>query len=184
MFDQAKLAVVAYAVVSGSATDGGSSTRTNSGITTPPGDMGASTATSFEVEALRGPAFRLTLYGRALPYQGFKLTGKLKVETTFYPGNPVATQQVIGSEEGSTAQPRFSVPRISWRGPSTPSHVSLPHALPCSPSCTSGGSRREPRAKRGGAPRRGRATEGFTVMTLQKQPSLRQLTRFSLAPSP
>ena len=44
----------------------------------------------------------MTLTDRALPYQGIEFPGKMKVETHYYPGNPIATQQVIGSEEGST----------------------------------------------------------------------------------
>lgn len=41
----------------------------------------------------------LELEGRALPYQPFTLEGAARVETTWYPGNPVATLQVLGTEE-------------------------------------------------------------------------------------
>jgi hypothetical protein len=76
---------------------------TGSGITFP-GEGGASdtTAPSFSLETLTAPYRKLILTGRALPYQGLKVVGKMKIESIYYPGNPVATQQVIGSEEGDT----------------------------------------------------------------------------------
>jgi hypothetical protein len=44
----------------------------------------------------------LTLIGRALPYQGFELEGSMRMETTWYPGNAVATVQMLGAEEKPT----------------------------------------------------------------------------------
>ena len=61
-----------------------------------------SPAVPFTISELTGQKRVLVLTNRALPYQGFKFAGKMKVETTYYPGNPIASQQVIGSEEGST----------------------------------------------------------------------------------
>ncbi len=45
---------------------------------------------------------KLTLAGRALPYQGLSLEGSMRMETTWYPGNAVATIQMLGAEEKPT----------------------------------------------------------------------------------
>jgi hypothetical protein len=45
---------------------------------------------------------KLTLIGRAMPYQGFNLEGSMRMETTWYPGNAVATIQMLGAEEKPT----------------------------------------------------------------------------------
>jgi hypothetical protein len=39
------------------------------------------------------------LTGRALPYRPAEFSGKLRLQTTWYPGNPVATAQVLGPLE-------------------------------------------------------------------------------------
>jgi hypothetical protein len=39
---------------------------------------------------------RIVLRGRALPYQGLEFSGQQRTATTWYPGNPKATQQVLG----------------------------------------------------------------------------------------
>ena len=65
-------------------------------------DQSLSTAVPFTISELTGQQRVLVLTNRALPYQGMKFPGKMKVETTYYPGNPIATQQIIGSEEGET----------------------------------------------------------------------------------
>jgi hypothetical protein len=44
----------------------------------------------------------LTLGGRALPYQGFELEGSMRAEFTWYPGNAVATVQMLGAQEKSS----------------------------------------------------------------------------------
>lgn len=50
--------------------------------------------------ALRGQLVPSTgLIGRALPAPGGKWGGEQRVKTTYYPGNPVATQQVLGPTE-------------------------------------------------------------------------------------
>lgn len=59
--------------------------------------------TSFVITELVAPFNTLVLEGRALPYQGFRLSGKMRGEFTWYPGNPVATVQVLGAEEAPTA---------------------------------------------------------------------------------
>lgn len=45
---------------------------------------------------------KIQLRGRALPYQPFELEGTMRAETTWYPGNAVATIQMIGAEEKPT----------------------------------------------------------------------------------
>lgn len=45
----------------------------------------------------------LSLEGTALPYQGFTIGGTQRIKTTYYDGNPVATQQVIGPTEKNTS---------------------------------------------------------------------------------
>jgi len=44
----------------------------------------------------------LTLQGRALPYQGLELEGTMRAELTWYPGNGVASVQMLGAEEKGT----------------------------------------------------------------------------------
>ena len=44
----------------------------------------------------------LQLSGRAMPYQGFELEGTMTAEFTWYPGNPVASAQMLGSKEKAT----------------------------------------------------------------------------------
>ncbi len=45
---------------------------------------------------------RISLRGRALPRSGFELEGEQRTSTTYYPGNPSATMQVLGTTWGST----------------------------------------------------------------------------------
>lgn len=59
-------------------------------------------ASSFSLKELGGLKRELILRDRALPYRPFKIGGKFRVETSWYAGNPIATQQPLGSEEGST----------------------------------------------------------------------------------
>lgn len=44
----------------------------------------------------------LWLHGRALPYQGYELEGTMRAEFTWYPGNAVATVQMLGAQEKSS----------------------------------------------------------------------------------
>jgi nucleotide-binding universal stress UspA family protein len=44
----------------------------------------------------------IQLVGRALPLQGVRFGGEQREQTTWYPGNPVASQQVIGPTEEPT----------------------------------------------------------------------------------
>ena len=44
----------------------------------------------------------LELAGRALPYQGLELEGSMRAEFTWYPGNAVATVQMLGASEKAT----------------------------------------------------------------------------------
>ena len=49
-----------------------------------------------------GPLNVLVLEGRALPYRPLTFSGKMRAEFNWYPGNPVATVQVLGAEEAPT----------------------------------------------------------------------------------
>ncbi len=57
---------------------------------------------TFAIVELTGEKRTLELRGRALPYAGFSLEGKQRAEFTWYPGNPVATVQMLGTEEAPT----------------------------------------------------------------------------------
>ena len=45
---------------------------------------------------------RIELRGRAMPYQGVAWGGQQRTKRTVYPGNPVASQQILGPEEDGT----------------------------------------------------------------------------------
>jgi hypothetical protein len=62
----------------------------------------ADTASPLVIQELSGEKRGLTLIGRALPYRPIAFSGKMRAEFTRYPGNPVATVQVLGPEEGQT----------------------------------------------------------------------------------
>lgn len=59
-------------------------------------------AGTFRIKEITGEGRALELAGRALPYRPFTLTGSQRVELTWYPGNPVATAQVLGAAEEVT----------------------------------------------------------------------------------
>lgn len=63
------------------------------------GDAGRSLV--IEEQGVPG-ARRITLKGRAMPYQGVEWGGEQRHKTTYYPGNPVASQQLLGPLEGPT----------------------------------------------------------------------------------
>jgi hypothetical protein len=58
--------------------------------------------TSFTIKTTSAPARELILRGRALPYQPFELEGSMRAEFTWYPGNAVATTQMLGAQEKPT----------------------------------------------------------------------------------
>lgn len=60
-------------------------------------------ASAFVIRELSGEGRSVRLVGRALPYRPFSLVGNQRVETTWYPGNPIATATVLGAEEESTS---------------------------------------------------------------------------------
>lgn len=60
------------------------------------------TASSLIIEEQTGRKRRLELFGRALPYRPVGFSGTMRAEVTFYPGNPVATTQIIGPTEKPT----------------------------------------------------------------------------------
>lgn len=57
---------------------------------------------AFGILELTGDKNHLLLYGRALPYRPLPFAGKMRAEFTRYPGNPIATIQMIGPDEGTT----------------------------------------------------------------------------------
>lgn len=65
-------------------------------------------ASAFEIKALAGvgdlvhAGDRFDLVGRALPYRGFSFEVTQRIQTTWYPGNPVATQQAMGATDSNT----------------------------------------------------------------------------------
>lgn len=60
------------------------------------------TAGLFVVEEVSGEQRRMSLGGRALPYRPIRFSGRQRIVKTWYPGNPVATVQVLGADEGDT----------------------------------------------------------------------------------
>lgn len=56
----------------------------------------------FTIVELTGEANNLTLEGRCLPYRPVSFEGAMRAEFTWYPGNPIATVQMLGAEEKST----------------------------------------------------------------------------------
>jgi hypothetical protein len=59
--------------------------------------------TTFAIKQITGDQnLKLELRGRALPYQPLELEGSMRAETTWYPGNAVATIQMLGAEEKPT----------------------------------------------------------------------------------
>jgi len=63
-----------------------------------------STATPFQINILEGDlaGTSLSLVGTMLPFKGVSFATKQRVKTTYYPGNPVGTQQVFGSTKENT----------------------------------------------------------------------------------
>ena len=64
--------------------------------------MPASSFTLTTVPDGGGKPMTLELRGRALPYQGLELEGLMRAEITRYPGNAVATVQMLGIDEKPT----------------------------------------------------------------------------------
>lgn len=85
---------------------------------------------SFTIRELTGEQRTLFLAGRALPYQPFTLEGTQRAEFTRYPGNPVASVQMLGADEGNTTltgmwKDRFIKPTTADGAPVTPEGVAL-----------------------------------------------------------
>lgn len=59
-------------------------------------------SSTFTIAELTGRQRILILRERALPYRPFSLTGAMRTTTTWYPGNPIASLQVLGNEEEPT----------------------------------------------------------------------------------
>lgn len=58
--------------------------------------------TNFTIVELTGDRRTLSLGGRCLPYKPYSLKGKMRAEFTWYPGNAVASTQVLGAQEAPT----------------------------------------------------------------------------------
>jgi hypothetical protein len=56
------------------------------------------TAPPFTIRETTGPKRQVTLRGRSLPYRGVEFSGEQRVEAKYFPGNPVATAQVLGHQ--------------------------------------------------------------------------------------
>lgn len=56
----------------------------------------------FIVRQIENPARVIILQGRSLPYQGVAWGGTMELDVSWFPGNPVASVQVIGPREKST----------------------------------------------------------------------------------
>lgn len=52
---------------------------------------------------LTGQRRRIELHDRSLPFRPVTWAGRMRTRVTWYPGNPVATQQVLGPEEVPTS---------------------------------------------------------------------------------
>jgi len=59
--------------------------------------------TPLVITELTGDRRSITLTGRALPYQPLVFSGTMRLESTWYPGNPIATTQVFGAAEDETS---------------------------------------------------------------------------------
>ena len=72
--------------------------------------MASSNATDFVIEEYNiKDARKIVLRGRSLPFQGVAWTSKQRVDINYFPGNPVAIAQVIGSTwEDTKAEGRWS----------------------------------------------------------------------------
>jgi archaellum component FlaC/uncharacterized membrane protein len=58
---------------------------------------------SLNIQELQGERNNLELVGRALPYRPLTFEGSMRAEFTWYPGNPIATVQMLGPQEGTTS---------------------------------------------------------------------------------
>ncbi len=58
--------------------------------------------TALIISELTGPRNTLELRGRALPYRPLAFEGGMRANFSWYPGNPVATVQMLGADEKST----------------------------------------------------------------------------------
>jgi len=85
---------------------------------------GVQQASAFEVKVLQGignlvsEGDKFDLIGRALPYRGFSFEVTQRIQTTWYPGNPVALQQAMGATESNTTISGIWKDRYLGVGPS------------------------------------------------------------------
>lgn len=65
-------------------------------------DQSYGTPSSLLIREITGLQRVLELQGRAMPYRGFRVGGKMRAEFTAYPGSPVRSLQILGPEEDET----------------------------------------------------------------------------------
>lgn len=65
-------------------------------------ELAPNQASIFSIREVTGRGRQIALSQRALPYRPFTLSGTQRAEFTWYPGNPVATVQVLGTAEEET----------------------------------------------------------------------------------
>lgn len=58
--------------------------------------------TPFSIRELSGDQNNVILKGRCLPYRPLSFEGSMRAEFNWYPGNPIATAQVLGAAEAPT----------------------------------------------------------------------------------
>lgn len=65
--------------------------------------MADTTTSTFVIEELSGEKRKFELSGRAMPYRKPTFGGKMRLEKTYYGGNPIGTIQFFGAEETETS---------------------------------------------------------------------------------
>lgn len=66
-----------------------------------------SDASVWFLEELTGDRHTLSLTGRALPFRPISFEGEMRAQTTWYPGNPIGSLQMLGAKLNSTTMNGF-----------------------------------------------------------------------------
>ena len=93
--------------------------------------FGERSTSTLVIETQSGKHQKIELIGRALPFPGMKTPGTMRREKTVYQGNPTATMQVIGPDEGETTLSGCWKDRFIGEGSSDGSAIKL-NGIPCS----------------------------------------------------
>lgn len=94
------------------------------GVDNSRGVQEAQQGTSLAIEEVTGD-LSVVLRGRSMPYRGVEWGVEQRIKTDWYPGNPVASQQILGPQEGKTVlkgmwKDRFIRGSIEVSGADTP----------------------------------------------------------------